>query len=545
MSAPRNIPADRCDYIVVGGGSAGCAMAARLAESSATVELLEAGKSDADIRLRVPALTMAVVHNPDYDWGYPAEPDPSVGGRADKWPAGKRLGGGSSINGMIYVRGHAWDYDRWASLGARGWSFADVTPYFRRMENNSRGGNAVRGHAGPISVSDNRVHYPVVDAFIEAAVASGITRNRDHNGMPSGEGTDYSQTTQRNGLRCSSAQGYLHGPVRRPGLRVRTEITVNRILFEGSRAVGVEYRLPSDATPRTLRATRGVVLCAGTLNSPRLLMLSGIGPGEHLRSLQIPVLVNLPGVGANLQEHVGSHIIARVNTPTINSATHGFAALRELARFVFLRRGAITSSMCHAQAFVKTRTAEPVPDVQISLTAFAFDINAVGRAVLHKDAAISLTVSVARPRSRGRISLRANDPLAPPIIRHELLGGEGDLERLTRGIEMGRDLLAQPALARYVVQEVRPGGSIVGEALRGYVRQAAIPLYHPVGTCRMGQDDLAVVDPDLAVRGVTGLWVADASVMPTLPVGNTNATAIMIGDKGADHVLASEGQQNG
>jgi choline dehydrogenase len=530
-------PAVDCDIIVVGGGSAGCAMAARLADAGLQVTLLEAGKSDADVRIRVPALTMTVVHNPNYDWGFPAEPDPSVGGRADKWPAGKRLGGGSAINGMIYVRGHAWDYDRWAQLGALGWSAADVLPYFRRIETNGRAGDGSRGDSGPISVSDNRVHYPIIDAFVEAAVAYGIPRNPDHNGIHAGEGTDYAQASQRNGLRCSSAQGYLHNGSRRPGLTVRTEVMVRRILLEGGRAVGVECQPPSRPGTQTLRAKHGVVVCAGALNSPRLLMLSGIGPEDHLRSLGIPVVRNLPGVGSNLQEHVGTHVVARVNTPTINSATHGFYAVRELARFVFRRRGAITTSMCHAQAFVRTNDCEPVPDVQISFTAFAFDINAVGRAVLHKQPAVSLTICVARPRSRGRIMLRANDPLAPPIIRHELLGASEDIERLARGITMGRELLAQPALAPYILEETRPGPSISEEGLRNYVRRAAIPLYHPVGTCRIGQDDLAVVDPDLRVRGVSQLWVADASVMPTLPVGNTNATAIMIGDKGADHVL--------
>jgi choline dehydrogenase len=320
-------------------------------------------------------------------------------------------------------------------------------------------------------------------------------------------------------------------------LSVQTEVTVRRILIENGRAVGVEYQKPSGLTTDIVRAKHGVVLCAGTLNSPRLLMLSGIGPQEHLRSLGISLVQDLPGVGANLQEHVGTHIVARVNTPTINSATHGLPALRELARFVFGRRGAITTSMCHAQAFVRTSDREPIPDVQISFTAFAFDINDVGRAVLHKDAAISLTVSVARPKSRGRITLRANDPVASPVIRHELLGGDGDLERLARGIEIGRELLAQPALARYILEETRPGPSNTQSTLRSYIQRAAIPLYHPVGTCRMGQDALAVVDPDLRVHGVAQLWVADASVMPTLPVGNTNATAIMIGDKGADHVL--------
>lgn len=514
-------------------------MAARLSDAGQRVVLLEAGKADNDIRLRVPALTTAVVHNPDYDWGFPAEPDPTVGGRADKWPAGKRLGGGSSINGMIYVRGHAWDYDRWAELGARGWSAADITPYFRRMETNSRGANLVRGDSGPISVSDNRVHYPIVDAFVEAAVACGIPRNPDHNGVGAGEGTDYSQATQRNGLRCSSATGYLHGGPARTGLSVRTQIEVQKVLIEGGRAVGVKYRADSDGRTCDIRAARGVVLCAGSLNSPRLLMLSGIGPADHLHSLGVPVVADLPGVGENLQEHVGSHIVARVNTPTLNSQTQGLAAVRELARFAFRRHGALTSSMCHAQAFVKTKDVEPVPDVQISFTAFAFDINEVGRAILHQDAAISLTVCVARPKSRGRIRLRSNDPAAPPLISHRLLGGEGDLERLQRGIEIGRRLLAQPTLARHVVEEIRPGPALVGDHLHEYLRQAAIPLYHPVGTCRMGKDALSVVDPDLRVHGITGLWVADASVMPTLPVGNTNATAIMIGDKGSDHILKS------
>ena len=365
----------------------------------------------------------------------------------------------------------------------------------------------------------------------------GFARNPDHNGARSGEGADYAQTSQRNGLRCSSAQGYLHNGPPRPGLAIRTEVTVRRILIENGRAIGVEYQLPGEPHARTVRAKRGVVLCAGTLNSPRLLMLSGVGPAGHLRELGIQVLANLPGVGANLQEHVGTHITARVNTRTINSDTRGLPALRALAEFVFRRRGAITTSMCHAQSFIKTSESEPVPDLQISFTAFAFDINNVGRAVLHRHPAISLTVCVARPKSRGRLTLRANDALATPVIRHELLGGAGDLERLARGLEIGRDLLAQPALAQFICEEMRPGPSLAGDALRSYARQAAIPLYHPVGTCRMGQDDLAVVDPELRVHGIAQLWVADASVMPTLPVGNTNATAIMIGDKGADHVL--------
>ena len=537
MSDTRSpdLPADLPDLIVVGGGSAGCAMAARLADAGRSVVLLEAGRSDATLRLRIPALSYSVVSNAGYDWGYPGEPDPSVGGRADKWPAGRRLGGGSAVNGMIYVRGHAWDYDNWAALGATGWSAADVWPYFRRMETFEDGGNAYRGDAGPIRVGRNRMHYPIVDAYIEAAVASGIARNPDHNGALSGEGTDYAQATLDRGLRCSSAQGYLRdwrGP-RRP--LVRTEATVRRLLIEGGRATGVEWM--ENGRVRTLRARNGVVLAAGSLNSPRLLMLSGVGPKADLERLGITVRADLQGVGANLQEHVGTHLILRVNTPTINSDARGLAALGQGFAFLARRRGLLGSSMCHAQAFVRTSEAEPIPDVQVSLTAFAFRINEIGRAELLKVPSVSITVCLARPKGRGRLSLRSADPFAPPRIQHELLGGAGDLERLGRGLTIARGILGQPAMQRHIVEELMPGAAVDAAALPGYLRQASIPLLHPVGTCRMGQDAMAVVDPNLQVRGIANLWVADASVFPALPVGNTNATAIMVGDKGADHVL--------
>lgn len=536
MTEQAGTSSGEVDIIVAGGGSAGCAMAARLADAGLAVLLLEAGKSDRDIRLLVPALTIAAVHNPAYDWGYPAEPDPSIGGRADKWPAGKRLGGGSSINGMIYVRGHRWDYDHWAELGADGWAADDVLPYFKRMETTDRVGDA-RGDSGPITVADNRVHYPVVDAFVAAAVAYGVARNPDHNGARSGEGTDYAQATQRGGMRCSTARGYLRSGVRRPTLTVRTEAVVRRILIEDGRAVGVEF--DQGGTTHVVRARHGVVLSAGSMNSPRILMLSGIGPAAELAKHDIAVVRDLAGVGANLQEHVGTHIVARVNGATVNSDSRGLPAIRHGIDYLLRRRGAISSSMCHAQAFVHTRPGLDVPDMQVSFTAFAFDINDVGRAVLVKDPAISLTICLARPQSRGTIRLRSADPFAPPLIQHQLLGVEDDVERLARGIEIGREILAQPAIAGFIREEVRPGPAVSGDALRDYVRLASIPLYHPVGTCRMGKDDMAVVDPDLRVHGIDGLWVCDASVMPTLPVGNTNATAIMIGDKGADHVLRS------
>ncbi len=313
-----------------------------------------------------------------------------------------------------------------------------------------------------------------------------------------------------------------------------TQTVVHRLVMEGRRAVGILCE--TGGKMRELRARHGVVVSAGTMNTPKLLMLSGIGPAAALAQHGIACIADLPGVGRNLQEHVGTHIVVKVDQPTISSDTRGLGALRHGLDFVFRRHGAITSSMCHAQSFVRTRAQEPVPDVQVSFTAFAFDFKD-GHAVLHSEPTVSLTVCVARPGARGHVALRSADPRDNPIVKHELLGDPADLDRLVRGLEIGREILSQRPFARHMVEELRPGPAVTGEALKDYARLAAIPLYHPVGTCRMGTDDEAVVSPDLAVHGLEGLWVADASVMPTLPIGNTNATAIMIGDKGSDHVL--------
>lgn len=527
---------ESAEIIVAGGGSAGCAIAARLAQAGVKVLLLEAGKTDRHYKLRVPALTSSVVQNTDFDWKYLADPDPTVGGRVDVWAGGKRLGGGSAINGMMYVRGHRWDYDHWVQLGARGWSYDELLPYFRRMETNSRGADAWRGGSGPIGVSDSRVHYPIIGEWVESAVACGISRVRDHNGERPGEGTDYAQVTQRDGLR-SAASSYLSLPGVSANLTVHLEARVRRVLIEDGRAAGVLCDIGGRTTE--LRAQYGVVMSCGSLNTPRLLMLSGIGPAAHLREMGIDVLVDLPGVGGNLQEHVGTHLVNEVNTPTINTEAHGFALLRNLLEFALERRGILTTAVGHAQAFIKTRADAPAPNIQLSFTAFAFDLDREGKLVLRRHAAVSTVICVARPQSRGRVTLRSNDPLAPPVIRHRLLGVEDDVQQIVEGIAVARQIMAQPRIARFVTAEARPGTGVVGEPLAAHVRLASIPFYHPVGTCRMGTGEDAVVDADLAVRGVAGLWVADASVMPTLPVGNTNATAIVIGEKGTDHVLGA------
>ena len=530
--------ADEFDLIVIGGGSAGCAMAARLAEDGRyRVLLVEAGASDRHYRSRIPALTSAVVQHPDFDWCYQAEPDPSIGGRADIWPGGKRLGGGSAINGMMFIRGHSWDYDHWAELGADGWDYRSVLPYFRRMEDNERGADAWRGKGGPLAVSEGRARFPITDAWVAAAVSAGHSRSKDLNGEIA-EGVDYVQVSQRGGMRCSSAAAYIHSSPHREQLEVLLEAQVLKIVVEDGRATGIVCT--QDGQTRTIGASAGVVLCAGAMNSPRMLMLSGIGPAAHLAEVGVPLVHDLPGVGRNLQDHVGTHLVNEVNVATLNTEAKGWRAALQVARFALRRQGILTTSIAHAQALVKSRPELPAPNLQIAFAAFAFDLDERGRLVLRDKPSVSTLIGLMRTSHRGSITLRSNDPLAPPVIRHQLLGSDDDIDQIVEGIGIARGIMAQPAIARFVTGEVRPGEIFASPAdLREYVRMASITLYHPVGTCKIGRadDDMAVLDADLRVRGVDGLWVADASVMPSLPAGNTNATAIMIGDKGADHVL--------
>ncbi len=533
------------DIIVVGGGSAGSAMTGRLAEAGLSVTLIEAGKTDRHMRSRIPALTSAIVQNPAYDWCHQVEPDPSLGGRADIWPAGRMLGGGSALNGMMFIRGHRWDYDQWARLGAVGWDYESVLPYFRRMEDNERGTDAWRGTGGPIAVSEGRARYPITDQWIAAAQAAGIPRSPDLNGQ-SAEGVDYVQVSQRNGTRCSAARGYLHERRGGKAPHILLEAQLLRIRIEDGRAVGIVYW--QDGVEKTLRARHGVVLSAGAMNTPRLLMLSGIGPADHLRAHGIEVVCDRPGVGGNLQDHVGTHVVNEVDTATLNSDAQGLRGAWQVLRYALSRRGALTTAIGHAQAFVKSRPDLPAPNLQISFAAFAFDFDEQGRLMLRKTPSVSTLVGLMRPSHRGRISLRSADPFAPPKIEHRQLGSDDDIDQIVEGIGIARSILNATPIAAHIKGELRPGAALTDpDQLRGYVRMASIPLYHPVGTARMGarDDAQAVVDADLAVIGVEGLWVADASVMPSLPAGNTNATAIMIGDKGADHVLRAMRQRVG
>ncbi|RKF21855.1 FAD-binding protein [Altericroceibacterium spongiae] len=527
--------AQRPDIIVIGGGSAGAACASRLADAGQKVLLVEAGKSDKDIRSRVPALMANIVQTPDFDWCYRAEPDPSVGGRPDVWPAGKRLGGGSAINGMMFIRGHQWDYDHWAELGATGWDYESCLPYFRRMEDNERGPDKWRGTGGPIAVSEIRSRYSVTEDWVSAVQEAGFPRSPDLNGEKA-EGVDFIQLSQRSGLRWSAARGYLEKAS--PNLEIMLEAQVQRIVIENGRATGVKLR--HNGQIRTLTARHGVVLSAGALNTPRLLMLSGIGPGDELRKHGIDTVIALPGVGQNLQEHSATHLVNAVDTHTLNDDSRGLSAVKQLLALAVKRSGALTTGIGHAQAFVRSREGLSAPNIQLAFSAFAFDVTEKGNLALRGESSVSTLVGLMRPSSRGSVTLRSGNPDAAPKIEHILLGDEDDVLQLVEGLQIARAVMAQPAIAKDVSGEVRPGEELESaEALSHYVRAATIPMYHPVGTAKIGSkaDPMAVVDADLKLYGLEGLWVADASVMPTIPAGNTNATAIMIGDKASDHIL--------
>lgn len=526
------------DYVVVGGGSAGCVVAARLAEDPAVrVCLVEAGPPDDSELVRTPVgAVMLVPRRNPRNWAFETVPQRGLGGRRGYQPRGRTLGGSSSINAMIYVRGDPSDFDGWAAQGAAGWSWQEVLPYFVKSEDNARGADAFHGAGGPLHVSDLVSPNPLVGAFLRAAESVGIPRNPDFNaGVLDGAGPY--QVTQKNGRRWSAARAFLAPP--RANLDIRTGVHVTRVVFDGRRAVGIEGRA-EDGRVVALPAAREVVLSAGALQSPQLLMLSGIGPGAHLREHGIEVLADLPGVGANLHDHVDYVLGYRTprREPFGISAGGVLDLWRDLREYRRQRTGRFTSNFAEVGAFVRTRPDEPAPDVQLYLIVAMVDDHARR---LHLGHGYSMHICVSRPKSRGTLRLASADPFAAPVIDPDFLGHPDDIETMLRGFRIGRRLMQSDAFASYRPREMDTAGIDDDDGLKAVFRRRADTIYHPVGTCRMGIDADAVVDPSLRVHGVEGLRVADASVMPTLVTSNTNAAAIMIGEKAADLVRADAG----
>lgn len=515
------------DYVIVGAGSAGCVLANRLsAHPNTRVLLLEAGPRDWNPLIHMPAGLARLVKVRSVNWNYDTEPEPQLLGRRLWWPRGKTLGGSSSINAMCYIRGVAGDYDRWAAAtGDARWRWEHVLPWFVHSEDNSRGVDAFHGAGGPLGVSDLRYHNVLSDALIAAASDAGFVRNRDFNGAAQ-EGFGLYQVTQRNGARCSTAAGFLRPVRHRPNLHVRTGVLVEKVLIERDRAVGVQLRRGHGSE----RIEAGqVLLAAGAINSPQLLMLSGIGPADALRTHGIDVALDLPGVGANLQDHLDICTLVGSTQPiTYDHLNEVSAGWRYLTR----RQGPGTSNIAEAGGFVRSRLAtDERCDLQFHFVPALLDDH--GRHRLPGDG-YTLHACYLHPRSRGQLRLQSADPSQPIAIHANYLGdGEGhDLARMVEAAKLSREILAQHAFDPYRGKPVFPESELRSDAdFEGFIRRKAESIYHPVGTCRMGQDAGAVVDSELRVRGIEGLRVIDASVMPSLPTGNTNAPTIMIAER--------------
>jgi len=518
------------DYVLVGAGSAGCVLAARLTEDpDVRVLVLEAGGSDRRDEITIPA---AIVRNfkTARDWAFTTEPQKHLRGRGLYWPRGKVLGGSSSINAMIYIRGNRSDYDGWRDLGNPGWGFDDVLPFFKRSENQERGASTHHGVGGPLDVADQRSPHRFSRAFVEACVQAGIARTADFNGAEQ-DGCGLYQVTQRRGRRHSAAGAFLHPAMSRPNLTVETGAHAQRVLFEGRRAVGVAYR--QAGRTHEARAAIEVVLCGGAVNSPQLLLLSGVGPARHLREHDLDVVADLPGVGENLQDHP----VIGVHQHSPHSSLIDAEKPQYLVDYLVRGRGPLTSNVGEGGAFIRTRAGREAPDVQYHFAPAIYYNHGLREAPGH---GFTLGATLVSVESRGRIRLRSADPRWAPVIQPNYLEAEADMEALLAGLKRGRELIAQAAFASLRGAEYLPGpGVTTDDELRDYIRAEAETLYHPVGTCRMGTDDLAVVDPELRVHQVEGLRVVDASVMPTVPRGNTNAPTIMIAERAADLIRNS------
>ncbi len=524
------------DYVVVGAGSAGCALASRLSEDGRhTVLVLEYGGSDIGPLIQMPAALSIPMNMAAYDWGYRSEPEPGLDGRRLHCPRGKVVGGSSSINGMVYVRGHALDFDGWEAMGARGWGYRHVLPYYQRLESSHGGEPGWRGTDGPLHVTRGAMANPLYHAFIEAGRQAGYPLTRDYNGRQQ-EGFGPMEMTVWQGRRWSAANAYLRPALMRPNVDIETRSLVRRILIEGRRAVGVEVE--HHGVVRTIRARREVVVAAGAINAPKLLMLSGIGPAESLAALGIAPVVDRPGVGANLQDHLELYVQHRATEPVTlyrywNPPMKGLIGLW----WLLTGKGPGATNHFEACAFIRSAAGVPYPDIQYHFLPLAVRYDGKAAAGGH---GFQVHVGPMRARSRGRVALASADPKAAPAIRFNYLTEPRDVADFRRAIRLTRELFAQPALRRWTAGEIQPGDGIrTDDEVDAFVRANVESAYHPCGTCRMGSadDPLAVVDPDCRVIGIERLRVADSSIFPQITNGNLNAPSIMVGEKAADHIL--------
>jgi choline dehydrogenase len=527
--------ANSYDYAVVCAGSAGCVLANRLSADPATrVLLLEAGPRNNNVFLKIPAGISKIYVHPTLNWGYSTEAEPNLFGRRLYWPRGKTLGGSSAISGMIYIRGQAEDYDHWAALGNPGWDWQDVLPLFKHLEYNERGADTMRGDNDEPHVADPRYRHPSSEAFIRAAIKAGIPFSPDFNGADQ-FGVNFYQFTIRDGIRSSSASAFLRPAARRSNLTILTDAHVEHILFNGRQACGIAFRL--GGTTQTVSA-RETILSGGAINSPQLLLLSGIGPAAQLREFGISVVADLPGVGANLHDHLYvSHLSETRARDSINRRMQGWRLLPAALRYLIRRDGLLTIAASQAAAFVKSRGDATRPDLQIMFKPYTLQMSPDAAIVPGEVPGFTTLASPLRPLSRGRLELRTPDPYDAPKLHPNYHADASDQAAMVAGLRIMRRILAAAPLAA-MARETVPGSNVESDAqLLEFTRRNAQSMFHPVGTCRMGADPLAVVDARLRVQGIAGLRVADASIMPTIVSGNTNAASIMIGEKAARMIL--------
>jgi choline dehydrogenase len=533
------IDAGSFDYIVTGAGSAGCTVAARLSEDGRyRVLLLEAGPEDRGFWIHVPIGYSRLFANPKINWMFESEPEPELEGRTMYQPRGKVLGGTSSINGMVYMRGNPADYDLWRQRGCTGWDWDSVLPYFRKAEDQERGADRAHGSGGPLRVSDQAIHWELGDHFIAAAQEAGLPANNDFNdGEQEGAGP-FQNTTDRK-HRWSTATAYLRPARRRANLTVRTNAQATRVLFDNGKASGVEFTC--DGVPHVARARGEIVVCGGVYGSPQLLQLSGLGPAALLQEFGIPVVRDMPAVGAELQDHFYVRLAFRCTKPiTLNDVAN--SPVKKLVaglQYVLFHKGPLTSNGICAGGFARSDPRLERPDIQLNFSVWSFAERNNRGVVPHPFPGFTISAVHLRPDARGTVHLKSPDPLAAPAIRFNFLRTQYDLQALTAGMRLARNITHQPALAAYVAEELLPGAQVESDAeFETAIRKNGLSNLHPVGTCRMGADPGAVCDPRLRVNGVGGLRVVDASIMPTVPAGNTNAPTIMIAEKASEMILA-------